>query len=75
MDIFAPRGSRYSERTNEIKAQVAAKLGLAEDATVMVTELTCSEEGCPPIETVIAVLMCEKQSTSSSEKTHGNCCS
>ncbi|MEM9039510.1 MAG: hypothetical protein AAGD33_06415 [Actinomycetota bacterium] len=26
------------------------------DATVLVTELACSEPGCPPIETVIAVL-------------------
>jgi len=29
---------------------------LVEDDTVMVTELRCSEPGCPPLETVIAVL-------------------
>ena len=55
MDIFSSRGPRSSERANEIKAQVAAALGLNEEATVMVSELACMEEGCPPIETVIAV--------------------
>jgi hypothetical protein len=28
---------------------------LDEEATVMVSELACLEEGCPPVETVIAV--------------------
>jgi hypothetical protein len=55
MDLFASRGPRHTERANEIKAQVASQLGLPEDAIVMVTELACLEEGCPPIETVIAV--------------------
>jgi hypothetical protein len=55
MDIFSSRNSRCSERSNEIKAQVAAALGLDEEATVMVSELTCMEEGCPPVETIIAV--------------------
>ena len=55
MDIFSSRGPRSSERSNEIKAQVVALLGLGGEATVMVTELACMEEGCPPVETVIAV--------------------
>jgi hypothetical protein len=56
MDIFASRGSRDSSKcANAIKAQVAAELALDEEATVLVTELACMEEGCPPIETVIAV--------------------
>ena len=55
MDIFSSRNSRSSERSNEIKAQVAAALGLGEEATVMVSELACMEEGCPPVETIIAV--------------------
>jgi hypothetical protein len=55
MDIFSSRGPRNSERTNEIKAQVATELGLDAEATVMVSELACMEEGCPPVETVIAV--------------------
>jgi hypothetical protein len=55
MDIFSSRSPRSSERSNEIKAQVAALLGLGGEATVMVTELACMEEGCPPVETIIAV--------------------
>jgi hypothetical protein len=39
-----------------VKNWVAASFALAEDVTVMVTELRCTEEGCPPIETVIAIL-------------------
>ena len=55
MDIFSSRGPRSAGRANEIKAQVAAALDLDEGATVMVSELACMEEGCPPVETVIAV--------------------
>jgi hypothetical protein len=56
MDLFSARSSRSSEKAGEIKAQVAMELGLDHEATVMVSELACMEEGCPPIETVIAVL-------------------
>ena len=55
MNLFSGRGSRSSKRTTEIKAQVATELGLDEDATVLVSELACMEEGCPPVETVVAV--------------------
>jgi hypothetical protein len=55
MDIFSSRGPRSSKHSYEIKAQVTAALGLSEEATVMVSELACMEEGCPPIETVIVV--------------------
>jgi hypothetical protein len=55
MDIFSSRSSRSSEKANEIKVQVAAELGLDEQGTVMVSELACMEEGCPPVETVIVV--------------------
>jgi hypothetical protein len=43
-------------RKREIKAWVIEALALPAEATVMVTELACKEPGCPPIETVIAVL-------------------
>jgi len=61
MDILSSRGPRSSERANEIRAQVAAALALNEEATVMVSELACMEEGCPPVETVIAVFRSAKQ--------------
>jgi hypothetical protein len=61
MDLFSSRSSaRSSERSNEIKAQVAARLGLNSEATVMVSELACMEEGCPPVETIIAVFRPER---------------
>lgn len=39
-----------------LKRWVRDTLVLTDDETVMVTELTCREPGCPPIETVVAVL-------------------
>jgi len=39
-----------------VKRWVVEALGPCDDRTVMVTELACSEPGCPPVETVIALL-------------------
>lgn len=39
-----------------VKDWAAASFNLSADVTVMVTELRCTEEGCPPIETIIAIL-------------------
>jgi hypothetical protein len=39
-----------------VKNAVNLHLGLGEDDYVMVTELRCAEEGCPPLETVVAVM-------------------
>jgi hypothetical protein len=60
MDLFSSHGSHISERTKEIKAQVTTELGLDHGATIMVSELTCMEEGCPSVETVIAVFRPER---------------
>ncbi len=55
MNLFsAPRPG--ADRIREIKAWVAEEFRLNEDSTVMVTELHCTEPGCPPLETVIAIL-------------------
>ena len=40
----------------KIKNWVRETFKLTEYETVLVTELKCHEEGCPPIETVIVVL-------------------
>jgi hypothetical protein len=45
-----------SPRLGELKQTVRRLLGLDDDTTVMVRQLTCTEPGCPPLETVIAVL-------------------
>lgn len=50
------RGKNDPQVIARIKDWVAASFALTEDVTVMVTELRCTEEGCPPIETVIAIL-------------------
>jgi hypothetical protein len=34
---------------------VGEELDLPEDTTVVVSELTCTEPGCPPLETVVSV--------------------
>lgn len=54
MDIFANPHSK-AQRVGEIKDLVVRSLRLDSDAAVMVTELQCQEEDCPPLETVIAV--------------------
>jgi hypothetical protein len=38
-----------------IRGWVRAAWNLGEDASVMVSELRCSEPGCPPVETVVLV--------------------
>jgi hypothetical protein len=43
-------------RAAAIKGWMLEALRLPADTPLMVTELRCSEEGCPPLETVIAVL-------------------
>jgi hypothetical protein len=54
--LFSTRPGRVAGRTTEIKARAAEALGLTDDVAVMVTELRCTEPGCPPLETVVAVL-------------------
>jgi len=55
MNLFSSRTSGSAEKSNAIKVQIAKELNLDDQATVMVSELACMEEGCPPVETVIAV--------------------
>ena len=44
------------ERARHIKEALREAMSLPDDTTVTVTELACLEEGCAPIETVIALL-------------------
>lgn len=45
-----------SETTRRLKQAARAALGVPDHVTVSVTELTCREDGCPDVETVVAVL-------------------
>lgn len=56
LSILVPRSKSNPVHTQEIKKWVRDIFQLSEDITVMVTELQCSEPGCPPLETVIAIM-------------------
>lgn len=53
---FGGRQGVDPARSSRVKAWVAAAFALPEGTAVMVTELTCTEPGCPPVETVVAIL-------------------
>jgi hypothetical protein len=46
---------RNPSDTARVKTMVAELID-TDDLTVLVTELACTEPGCPPVETVIALL-------------------
>ncbi len=56
LDLFGAQPRPDPAQLAAIKSWVAETLALPDDVTVMVTELRCGEPGCPPLETVIAVL-------------------
>ncbi len=57
MDLFGGgRPKPDAAKVAQLKLWVQQRFQLAEEAVVMVTELRCTEPGCPPLETVIAVL-------------------
>jgi hypothetical protein len=56
MNLFGGQRMISVERADRIKAWVRAVFHLNDKTTVLVPELECREPGCPPIETVIAVL-------------------
>ena len=43
-------------KVRKIKEALGENLSIQNNATITVTELTCLEEGCPPVETVVAFL-------------------
>ena len=56
MNLFGSRPKADPQRILEIKQWAMEAFRLPADVSVMVTELRCSEPGCPPLETVIAIL-------------------
>ncbi|MFV9503409.1 MAG: hypothetical protein AB4911_02470 [Oscillochloridaceae bacterium umkhey_bin13] len=56
LDLFNTQPRPDPSHLASIKAWVAEALALSDDVTVMVSELRCAEPGCPPLETVLAVL-------------------
>ena len=56
LDLFGAQPRPDPAHLATVKGWVAETLALPDDVTVMVTELRCAEPGCPPLETVIAVM-------------------
>ena len=56
LNIFGKNQNRDVASILKIKHWIKKTFELTECETVLVTELQCPEEGCPPIETVIVVL-------------------
>ncbi|GHE15101.1 hypothetical protein [Streptomyces alanosinicus] len=59
-----PLGSRPgpagpSPQLRRLKETVRTLLGLDDDTAVMIRQLACTEPGCPPLETIVAVLPME----------------
>lgn len=54
MDLFAKKDR--SGASSRIKQWALELLAVDDDASILVTELACTEPGCPPLETVIAIL-------------------
>jgi hypothetical protein len=55
-DILGLGRPRPDGNAARLKDLIRQRFGLAEETTVMVSELRCHEEGCPDVETVIAVM-------------------
>jgi hypothetical protein len=51
-----PGPAQPSPQLRELKETVRTLLGLDDDTAVMIRQLTCTEPGCPPVETVVVVL-------------------
>ncbi|MBA2395693.1 MAG: hypothetical protein H0V70_23440 [Ktedonobacteraceae bacterium] len=55
-DLFNQKRSIDPQILQQVKTWVHDSLQIEDDTSLLVTELRCSEVGCPPIETVIALL-------------------
>ena len=55
-DLFGERRKPDVRSVAAIRGWTQELFALDVDTTVMVTELQCTEPGCPPVETVIAIL-------------------
>ena len=44
------------KKVRKIKEALSENLSIQNESTITVTELTCLEKGCPPVETLVALL-------------------
>ena len=53
-DFGIPRAGVDPEVIARVREWVRERFKLSDDATIMVSEITCKLPGCPPLETVVA---------------------
>ena len=56
LNFFNSQKKSDPQQLVQVKSWVCQAFDLSEDIAVMITQLQCTEEGCPPIETVIAIM-------------------
>ena len=56
LNFFNSQKENDPQQLVQVKSWVSQAFNLSEDVSVMITQLQCTEEGCPPIETVIAIM-------------------
>ncbi len=57
MNLFKqPRPTAKSEHVQQLKTWTQEILTLPTDVPISISQLQCHEPGCPPVETVIAVM-------------------
>lgn len=56
LNLPGMRNKNDLRQVRQIKQWVSEEFGLEEEVPVLVTELQCTEVGCPPLETVIAIM-------------------
>lgn len=63
MNLFQTKRAPSVGRAAQIKEWVSRYFGLPQSTTLIVSELQCTEPGCPPLETVIALFYEDGRST------------
>ena len=56
LNFLNPQKESDPQQLVQVKSWISETFDLSEDISVMITQLQCTEEGCPPIETVIAIM-------------------
>ena len=51
LNFFTSQKESDPRQLVQVKSWVSQAFDLSEDVSVMITQLQCTEEGCPPIET------------------------
>jgi nitrate reductase delta subunit len=51
---FIKKGPAHAAALERVRAWTRAQFGLADDVTILVSEIACAVPGCPPLETVVA---------------------